>query len=212
MALRRVLRTHRIAIDWCFEVFDSPDIKIKFVGTKQQIADLMTKGFSKGDLWDSLTSQAGLIAAAPLSLRASCVVPALCVIPAMASSSSAPAGGDSRQPSYPLPGKAVQIFGGHDNRARFAHSLAQVTEALAAMLRKSEMSQLVAAANSKNIGAQLLRVSQATIDQTFQLRSSQPWVMTWLNIIVWESGRRSPRTLAWSPWQMIPSCGKDAAR
>jgi len=64
MVLRHVLRTHRIAIDWCFEVLDSPDIQIKFVGAKQQIADLMTKGFSKGELWESLTTQGGLVPAA----------------------------------------------------------------------------------------------------------------------------------------------------
>ena len=48
MALRHVLRTHRVSIDWCFEVFSDPDIHIRYVNTKEQIADMMTKGFSMG--------------------------------------------------------------------------------------------------------------------------------------------------------------------
>ena len=54
MALRHVLRTHRVSIDWCFEVFSDPDIHIRYVNTKEQIADMMTKGFQRkilGNIW-----------------------------------------------------------------------------------------------------------------------------------------------------------------
>ena len=153
MALKHVLRTHRIAIDWCFENFDSPDERSKYVGVKVQIADLMTKGFSKGDLWDSLVNQAVLVPVVHFGSRAatSCSIPVLTAI-AMASSTRSPAGGE---PSQPM-----------DNQVRFSHSLAVVTEALAAMLKKREISQIVATTDSKNRGVQLSEVLQDVLNQT----------------------------------------------
>ena len=51
MALRHVLRTHRVAIDWLFENFEADDLHLRYVPTKEQVADLMTKGFAK---WGTL--------------------------------------------------------------------------------------------------------------------------------------------------------------
>ena len=49
MALRHVLRTHRVALDWLFDLFDSPDITLKYIGTKWQAADIFTKCFTKAE-------------------------------------------------------------------------------------------------------------------------------------------------------------------
>ena len=54
-ALRHVQRTHRINLDWLFErVRSDPSINLKFVSTKLQLADLLTKGQFTADLWNSL--------------------------------------------------------------------------------------------------------------------------------------------------------------
>ena len=38
-------RVHRVNLDWLFERFqEDPEISIRFVGTKQQVADFLTKG------------------------------------------------------------------------------------------------------------------------------------------------------------------------
>ena len=43
--MRHVARTHRVDLDWLFErLKKDPGFSIKFVGTKQQIPDLFTKG------------------------------------------------------------------------------------------------------------------------------------------------------------------------
>ena len=184
MALRHVLRTHRIAIDWCFEVFDSPDINIKFVGTKEQIADLLTKGFTKGELWDSLLIQAGLVSAAPFSLRANCAAQTFCAFPvafAMASTPQNAAEGNLRQWS-PGPGNRAspksaepeyqgQVFFGHEH-ARFTHICARAAEALAAMLEGGEMMHLLSSATSKDMCAHLSLVMMHMIDQTFRGESA----------------------------------------
>jgi hypothetical protein len=61
MALRHVLRTHRISIDWCFEVCSNCDVFLKYVRTTEQCADMMTKGFSKKDVWNTLLNLIGLV-------------------------------------------------------------------------------------------------------------------------------------------------------
>ena len=44
-ALRHVARTHRVDLDWIFERINrDPNVYIKFVGTKEQLADVLTKG------------------------------------------------------------------------------------------------------------------------------------------------------------------------
>ena len=43
--MRHVGRTHRVDLDWLFErIHKDPAISIKYVNTKQQLADLLTKG------------------------------------------------------------------------------------------------------------------------------------------------------------------------
>jgi hypothetical protein len=44
-ALRHVPRSHRISIHWLVEAFRRDGVKIRFVSTKAQIADLLTKHF-----------------------------------------------------------------------------------------------------------------------------------------------------------------------
>ena len=51
MALRHVTRTHRIGLDWIFQVMQDPNIALRYVTTKQQIADMMTKAISKKEIW-----------------------------------------------------------------------------------------------------------------------------------------------------------------
>ena len=53
--LRHVARTHRVDLDWLFErVSKDPGVYIKFVGTKEQLADILTKGSFTGDAWKVL--------------------------------------------------------------------------------------------------------------------------------------------------------------
>ena len=43
--LRHVPRTHRIDSDWLFEVFtEDPGVNIKYINTKEQVADIFTTG------------------------------------------------------------------------------------------------------------------------------------------------------------------------
>ena len=51
--MRHVSRTHRVALDWLFDRIDlDPNIQIKYVDTKHQLADILTKGNS--DEWNNL--------------------------------------------------------------------------------------------------------------------------------------------------------------
>ena len=53
--MRHVARTHRIDLDWLFErIRDDPGINIKYVGTKEQIADIFTKGSFTAATWKML--------------------------------------------------------------------------------------------------------------------------------------------------------------
>ena len=43
--MRHVSRTHRVALDWLFDRIDlDPKIQIKYIDTKNQLADILTKG------------------------------------------------------------------------------------------------------------------------------------------------------------------------
>ena len=43
--MRHVSRTHRVALDWLFDRFNlDPKIQIKYIDTKNQLADILTKG------------------------------------------------------------------------------------------------------------------------------------------------------------------------
>ena len=53
--LRHVSRTHRVALDWLFDriILDSK-IQIKYIDTKSQLADILTKGNFTRDEWNHL--------------------------------------------------------------------------------------------------------------------------------------------------------------
>ena len=65
IALRHLPRTHRIDVNWLFEVCQSPEIMLRYCNTKQQIADLMTKAINSPPIWDHLLDLAQ-IRAGPL--------------------------------------------------------------------------------------------------------------------------------------------------
>ena len=53
--MRRVCRTHRVALDGLFvRTTLEPKIKIKYVDTKNQLADTVTKGSFTRDEWNNL--------------------------------------------------------------------------------------------------------------------------------------------------------------
>ena len=53
--LRHVSRTHRVDLDWLFErILQDPAISIKYVNTKQQLADIFTKGSFTEATWKVL--------------------------------------------------------------------------------------------------------------------------------------------------------------
>ena len=53
--MRHVSRTHRVALDWLFDRSNlDPKIQIKYIDTKNQLADILTKGnFARGE-WNHL--------------------------------------------------------------------------------------------------------------------------------------------------------------
>jgi hypothetical protein len=54
-ALRHVSRTHRIDLDWLYErLREDPAIQLRYVGTKTQIADILTKGQFTSQQWKVL--------------------------------------------------------------------------------------------------------------------------------------------------------------
>ncbi len=54
--MRHVARTHRVDLDSLFEtIMKDPSIKIKYIGTKQQIADIFTKGSFTAQTWAVLS-------------------------------------------------------------------------------------------------------------------------------------------------------------
>ena len=53
--LRHVSRTHRVALDWSFDQINlDPKIQIKCIDTKNQLADILTKGHFTRDEWNHL--------------------------------------------------------------------------------------------------------------------------------------------------------------
>ena len=53
--MRHVPRTHRVDLDWLWErMREDPGVFIKYVGTKEQIADLFTKGAFTQEQWHRL--------------------------------------------------------------------------------------------------------------------------------------------------------------
>ena len=53
--MRHVSRTHRVALDWLFDRINlDPKIQIKYIDTKNQLADMLTKGYFTRDEWNHL--------------------------------------------------------------------------------------------------------------------------------------------------------------
>ena len=53
--MRHVSRTHRVALDWLFDRINlDPKIQIKCIDSKNQLADILTKGNFTRDEWDHL--------------------------------------------------------------------------------------------------------------------------------------------------------------
>ena len=53
--VRHVSRTHRVALDWLFDRINvDPKIQIKHIDTKNQLADILTKGNFTRDEWNHL--------------------------------------------------------------------------------------------------------------------------------------------------------------
>ena len=53
--MRHVSRTHRVALDWLFDRINlDPIIQLKYIDTKNQIADILTKGNFTHDEWNHL--------------------------------------------------------------------------------------------------------------------------------------------------------------
>ena len=53
--MRHVSKTHRVALDWSFDRINSdPKIQIKYIDTKNQLADMRTKGNLTRDEWNHL--------------------------------------------------------------------------------------------------------------------------------------------------------------
>ena len=53
--MRHVFRTHRVALDWRFDRINlDPKIQSKYIDTKNQLADILTKGNFTRDEWNHL--------------------------------------------------------------------------------------------------------------------------------------------------------------
>ena len=53
--MTHVSRTHRVALDWLFDRINlDPNIQIKYIDTKNQLADILTKGNFTRDEWNHL--------------------------------------------------------------------------------------------------------------------------------------------------------------
>ena len=64
-AMRHIRRTHRINLDWLYEIFETEEVGLRYVRTTQQIADILTKHFSNSTTWLSLLDLLGLRASDP---------------------------------------------------------------------------------------------------------------------------------------------------
>ena len=55
LAMRHVSRIHRVALDWLFDRINlDPKIQIKYINTKNQLANILTKGNFTRDKWNHL--------------------------------------------------------------------------------------------------------------------------------------------------------------
>ena len=61
--MRHVSRTHRVALDWLFDRVNlEPKIQIKYFDTKNQLADILTKGNFTRDEWNLLLCLCSILA------------------------------------------------------------------------------------------------------------------------------------------------------
>ena len=134
-ALRHVPRSHRISIHWLVEAFRRDGVKIRFVSTKAQIADLLTKHFTKPDLWHPLLRRAGI---RPPAERASSKSSA----DSRASSKSSSKSHRSSNGSIKRPAMAARLKPSESERppptsdpsaARAVHKMANIGEAKSAV-------------------------------------------------------------------------------
>ena len=58
--LRHVARTHRVNLDFLYDIFRYPDVTARYVKTNYQIADIGTKAINKGDTWQLLQGLMGI--------------------------------------------------------------------------------------------------------------------------------------------------------
>ena len=59
--MRHVQRTHRINLDGMFEqIHEDPGLFLRYVGAKQQLGDLLTKGSFSAETWNSLCKQSSI--------------------------------------------------------------------------------------------------------------------------------------------------------
>ena len=57
LTMRHVSRTHRVALDWLFDRINlDSKIQIKYIDTRNQLADILTKGNFTRDVWNHLLS------------------------------------------------------------------------------------------------------------------------------------------------------------
>ena len=53
--MRHVSRTHRVTLDWLFDRINlDPKMQIRYIHTKHQLADILTKGNFTRDEWHHL--------------------------------------------------------------------------------------------------------------------------------------------------------------
>ncbi len=62
-ALRHLRRTHRVAVDWIYDMIKANWVVLEHVNTKFQIADIFTKAIVKSESWLQLTDLAQIRAA-----------------------------------------------------------------------------------------------------------------------------------------------------
>ena len=70
LTMRHVSRTHRVALDWLFDRINlDPKIQIKYIDTKNQLADILTKGNFTREDWNHLLTLIAILDLLPVSQR-----------------------------------------------------------------------------------------------------------------------------------------------
>ena len=68
--MRHVSRTHRVALDWLFDRINlDTKIQIKYIDTKNQLADILTKGSFTRDEWNNILCSTSAISVPPIVLK-----------------------------------------------------------------------------------------------------------------------------------------------